>query len=108
LGSISDLQTDIQALAGQITTGLVSLGVTADQAQLATKIFIANLSLSAQALLAAFVFGVDSELVKDAVGKYHVDIDTTVEGTYPYRMYSTGSGQAAAEGSFRVNKSQFL
>jgi hypothetical protein len=43
-----------------------------------------------------YVYGVNAELVKDAVGKYHVDIDA-IYGRWQYRFYSTGNGQAADE-----------
>lgn len=45
-------------------------------------------------------------IVKDATGKYHVDLDTSSPGsvpaTYFVRFYSTGTGQAANEDSFEV------
>lgn len=50
-----------------------------------------------------FESGVDAELVRDEEGSYHLDIDTTdAHGTYRYRVYSTGTGQAANEGQFFV------
>jgi hypothetical protein len=45
-------------------------------------------------------------IVKDSTGIYHYDIDASAEGTYFYRGWSTGTGQAAAEDSFFV-KSNF-
>jgi len=36
-----------------------------------------------------------------------VDINASQTGTYRYRFYSTGMGQAAAEGNFRVDTSSF-
>jgi hypothetical protein len=45
-------------------------------------------------------------IVKDSTGVYHYDIDASAEGTYFYRAWSTGTGQAAAEDSFFV-KSNF-
>jgi hypothetical protein len=53
------------------------------------------------------VYGVDADLVKDDTGEYHVDIDADEEGTWYYRFESTGTGQAAAEGAFRVRVSSF-
>lgn len=47
-------------------------------------------------------YGVDAALVKDSTGNYHVDIDASSVGTWTYRFYSTGTGQAAAEGEFFV------
>lgn len=41
-------------------------------------------------------------IVKDAVGQYHVDINASTAGTYYWRFYSTGTNQAADEGTFEV------
>ena len=46
--------------------------------------------------------GTDPELVKDAVGTYHIDIDASAAGQWTYRWWSTGTGQAAGEGAFAV------
>lgn len=42
-------------------------------------------------------YGVDVALVKDSVGHYHADISITAAGTWRYRWYSTGTGQASEE-----------
>lgn len=55
----------------------------------------------------SYLYGTDSQLVKDSTGNYHVDIDANADGRWHYRFFSTGSGQAAAEKSFRV-KSAFV
>lgn len=52
-------------------------------------------------------YGVDGELLKDSVGVYHVDVDADEAGTWEYRFYSTGAGQAAGESLFKVNQSAF-
>lgn len=52
-------------------------------------------------------YGVDAALVKDSTGNYHVDVDANKSGTWRYRFYSTGNGQAADEGSFNVAASNF-
>ncbi|MCI0420075.1 MAG: hypothetical protein L0312_12765 [Acidobacteria bacterium] len=54
-----------------------------------------------------YTFGVDGALVKDSIGNYHVDIDANAEGDWHYRWESTGTGQAADEGQFRVDDSRF-
>lgn len=54
----------------------------------------------------SYVYPTDVQLVKDSTGNYHVDIDAATVGTWLYRFYSTGTGQAAAEGEFFV-KSNF-
>lgn len=48
--------------------------------------------------------GVEAALEKDSPGNYHVDIPADEPGIYSYRFYSTGSGQAASRGQFRVRK----
>jgi hypothetical protein len=55
----------------------------------------------------SYVYGVDTELVRDSAGNYHVDIDADTSGPCYYRMYSTGIGKAAAESYFIVKASQF-
>lgn len=46
-----------------------------------------------------------TNVIKDATGSYHRDLDTTIVtggGEWVYRGYSTGSGQAATKGKFFV------
>jgi uncharacterized protein YfaS (alpha-2-macroglobulin family) len=52
-------------------------------------------------------YGDDVEVVKDSTGHYHVDVDANIAGTWLYRFFSTGTGKAAAEGSFTVSPSNF-
>jgi hypothetical protein len=52
-------------------------------------------------------YGVDLELKKDAVGKYHVNLDAQDSGVWAYRWWSEGLGQAATEGRFTVVVSMF-
>lgn len=54
-----------------------------------------------------YTYGTDAELVRASTGNYYVDVDASLVGTYHYRFYSTGTGQAADEGSFRVKDSNF-
>jgi hypothetical protein len=54
-----------------------------------------------------YTYGVDAELVRDATGVYYVDIDCNEAGAWRWRFYSTGTGQAADEGFFIVEPSQF-
>lgn len=55
----------------------------------------------------SLLYGTDPALVKSSVGIYYVDIDATEAGTWYYKFYSTGSGQAAGEASFEVEASEF-
>jgi hypothetical protein len=57
--------------------------------------------------LAAKVYVMDIEVVRDDVGKYHFDVDASVPGDWNYRWEGTGIGQAAAEGKFKVAGSVF-
>lgn len=54
-----------------------------------------------------YVYGVDGSLIKDSVGNYHIDVDATASGIWRWKWYSTGSGKAANEGSFRVAETAF-
>ncbi len=54
-----------------------------------------------------YVYGTDAEVVKDSVGNYHIDISAAIVGRYYYRYESTGTGQAAEEGSFEVKDGVF-
>lgn len=54
-------------------------------------------------------YGTDVQVVKDSVGHYHIDVDTSAvanvtpgHGIWRYRWYSTGTGQAAGEMQFTV------
>ena len=70
--------------------------VLADPATL-TFTFETPLSL----ITTTYVYGTDAELVKDAVGKYHVEITLTEAGTWLWRQESTGV-VTASQGKFRV------
>lgn len=57
-------------------------------------------------ILTTLTHGVDAALVKEATGHYYVDIDSTESpGSWRWRFYSTGTGQAAAEDQFYVRPS---
>jgi hypothetical protein len=53
------------------------------------------------------VYGVDAGVVRSSLGIYYCDINCNTVGLWHYRAYSTGNGQAAAEGSFTVKASHF-
>ena len=44
----------------------------------------------------SYTYGTDAEVVKDAVGVYHVVYDLDTPGEWVYRFSSTGTGKAAA------------
>lgn len=53
------------------------------------------------------VYLTDGALVRDAAGAFHTDVNADEAGVWTYRFASTGTGQAAAEGTFRVRASAF-
>lgn len=55
----------------------------------------------------SYQYGVDAEIVKSSTGIYYVDVDANASGTWYYRYYSTGTGQAAEEGAFTIDRSNF-
>lgn len=50
--------------------------------------------------ITTYQFGVDVELVKDAVGLYHFNIAVDEAGTWTYSFFTTGAGQTADYGFF--------
>lgn len=54
------------------------------------------------------VYGTDAALVRDATGKYHVDISATTAGNWWYRFEATGTVTAANEAEFVVSLSQIV
>ncbi len=56
----------------------------------------------AKVIVHVWLFGTDPEIVKDAVGKYHANVDGNASGTWYYYWYSTATGQAAEEGKFTI------
>jgi hypothetical protein len=61
----------------------------------------------AAGIATTYTYGTDAQLVRSATGNYYVDVNANRVGTWHYRFYSTGTGQAADEGSFRVKDSWF-
>jgi len=51
-----------------------------------------------------YVYVTDAQLVKSATGIYYVDIDLDEVGTWWYRFWSTGTGQASGETRLEVRK----
>ena len=54
-----------------------------------------------------YLFGTDSELVKDSTGNYHFELSPTASGEWRYRGEGTGAVQAAAEARFIVRATAF-
>jgi hypothetical protein len=54
-----------------------------------------------------YLFGTDSQLVKDATGAYHFDVTIDEAGDWRYRGEGEGAIVAAAEGRFHARESAF-
>lgn len=54
----------------------------------------------------SYTYPTDGELVKEATGLYYVDVDVDEGGDWWFRFFSTGSGQAAGEGTFWAEPSE--
>jgi hypothetical protein len=54
-----------------------------------------------------YTYGIDVELVRDAIGAYHVDIVLTQTGRYFYRFEGTGGITAAKEDQVVTRQSAF-
>ena len=55
----------------------------------------------------SYTYGTDAEVVKSSTGVYYVDVDCNQSGVWEYRMYGTGTGQAADNQSFFVKPTTF-
>lgn len=53
-----------------------------------------------------YTYLTDTELIRDSLGHFHVDINATAAGAYYYRWEGTGA-QAAGEQKFYVRPSKF-
>ena len=54
-----------------------------------------------------YTYGTDAEVVKEATGRYRVDIAPTIHGVWAYRWEGLVSAQAAEEATFTVRNSYF-
>lgn len=51
----------------------------------------------------SFTYGVDAALIRDGVGLYHVDVDSTDQaGPWTAEVITTGVGQGADDTAFKV------
>lgn len=55
-----------------------------------------------------YVYGTDDEVVRNGTGDYEMNIDADQAGTWFYRFWSTGDGQAAEERKFVVRPAEAL
>ena len=71
-------------------------GAASDPAGLAVKLRTPAGAISTK------TYGADAEVVRDAAGAYHLDVDAAAEGDWHYRWEGSGSNRGAGEGQFRV------
>lgn len=55
-----------------------------------------------------YVYGTDSEVVKESTGVYYMDVPLDESGRWDYRIVSTGTVVAAYEDHFFVEESLFI
>jgi hypothetical protein len=64
--------------------------------------------ISPSGINTVYIYGGSPDTIdKDSVGNYHVDVNANEAGDWFYKWEGTGSGQAAQEGQFMVQKSHF-
>jgi hypothetical protein len=56
---------------------------------------------------AAYVHGVDAEVIRDSLGAFHIDLELTAAGPWWQRWEGSGAVTATEEGYVRVRKSAF-
>ena len=83
-------------------TILDSNGVAADPAALRLKVKDPNGTVTTTA------YGAGPDLVKDAVGAYHLDLVLTQAGTWHYRWETDAPAAGAAEGGLTVRASRVI
>ncbi len=59
-------------------------------------------------VVTTYTHGVNSTIVKEAVGQYFAHIDANEAGFWFYRWWSTGFGQTAKENEFKVRNAQAI
>lgn len=47
------------------------------------------------------------QIVKDAVGKYSLDIEPDLQGVWSYTWIGTGANKGSKQSEFQINESQF-
>ena len=53
-----------------------------------------------------YIYGVDANVIRDAIGMYHADLDIDSAGTWLYKWWSVGTGKAAGENSFYASEAR--
>lgn len=52
-------------------------------------------------------YGVGVEIVRDSLGRFHLDWSADLPGLHLYRVAGTGAAQAVEQGAFRVIEDEF-
>lgn len=55
----------------------------------------------------SYVYSTDLQLIRDSIGKYHLNFPLTVSGVFTYQCKGTGSAMAVIERKFKVLPSVF-
>lgn len=61
---------------------------------------------SPDGVITTYVYGVDSQLVRESTGIYYCDIDLLQSGNYIYRFNSSGTLKSGSESRFSVKRSE--
>ncbi len=81
----------------------VSATFTVAETEQAIDPDVVNVSVRApDETVTTFVYGTNAEVIRDDPGEYHSDVNANQSGTWYYRWFSTGDGQAAEENRFEV------
>ena len=56
-----------------------------------------------QGALATYVWPTGSEIIKESVGEFYIDLTPDEVGQYYFRWFSSGAVEDAAEGAFRID-----
>lgn len=57
--------------------------------------------------ITTLTYGVDVGLVKESTGRYRADVSAATAGQWSYRFETTGTYQAAQEGTFTISAGAF-
>ena len=78
-----------------------TLGAAVDPGELLIKV-----RAEGQAIL-TYTYGVGIQIVRDALGEYHIDLPLPTPGTWYYRWEFSGANAGANEGSITVDPGYF-
>ncbi len=85
----------------RITAALTSGGSAIDP----TTLVIATLDpLGVESIK---TWSADADVVRDSLGNFHRDVTCTIKGVWQYRVVGDNPAVCAAEGTFRVNPTEF-